>query len=93
MVGVLAIGFICNLLTRPVHERHHHSGGTDKLPIPTVPSASTGLTTTMAVISAAGPAPAVTTSPARLAMAWTFVGIPLAWGVYQTLLKSVALFV
>ena len=27
-----------------------------------------------------------------IAVAWLFVGIPLAWGVYQTLLKSLALF-
>ena len=27
-----------------------------------------------------------------LVIAWTFVGIPLAWGVYQTFIKSLALF-
>ena len=27
-----------------------------------------------------------------LALAWSFVGIPLAWGVYETILKSLALF-
>ena len=32
-------------------------------------------------------------SPALLlAVAWTFVGIPLAWGIYQTFIKSLALF-
>jgi hypothetical protein len=34
------------------------------------------------------------TSPAlRLALSWAVVGIPLAWGVYQTVLKSLPLFV
>lgn len=27
-----------------------------------------------------------------LAISWLWVGIPLAWGIYQTYLKSVALF-
>jgi hypothetical protein len=32
------------------------------------------------------------TSVVRLAFAWAFVAIPLAWGVYQTFVKSLALF-
>lgn len=28
----------------------------------------------------------------RVALAWTYVGIPLAWGVTQTVLKCIALF-
>jgi hypothetical protein len=28
----------------------------------------------------------------RLAVSWTVVGIPLAWGVWQVILKSLALF-
>ncbi len=34
----------------------------------------------------------VKTSPAVVALAWLLVGIPLAWGVYQTFIKSLALF-
>ncbi|SDU15606.1 hypothetical protein SAMN05444156_2296 [Verrucomicrobium sp. GAS474] len=29
---------------------------------------------------------------AAIALSWLFVGIPLAWGVYQTIQKSLALF-
>jgi hypothetical protein len=29
----------------------------------------------------------------RLALAWGFVGLPLAWGVYQTVIQTAALFV
>jgi sorbitol-specific phosphotransferase system component IIC len=82
MVGVLAIGFVCNLLARPVHERHHHK--------PAAPQA--------AAVSAthhdAGHARhvALHTPPARVAISWALVSIPLVWGVYQTLLKSLALF-
>jgi hypothetical protein len=32
------------------------------------------------------------TSPLMLAVAWVVVGIPLAWGVYQTAIKSLPLF-
>lgn len=31
-------------------------------------------------------------SPIALILAWLAVGIPLAWGVSQTLIKSLALF-
>lgn len=31
-------------------------------------------------------------SPVAVAIAWLAVGIPLAWGVFQTLMKSLALF-
>jgi hypothetical protein len=33
-----------------------------------------------------------TTSPLRIALAWTLVTIPLAWGVYQSVIKSMPLF-
>jgi hypothetical protein len=32
------------------------------------------------------------TSAVQLALAWGFVGIPLAWGVFQTLLNAMKLF-
>jgi hypothetical protein len=32
------------------------------------------------------------TSPLLLAAAWIVVAIPLAWGVYQTVVKSMPLF-
>jgi hypothetical protein len=31
-------------------------------------------------------------SPAAVVLAWLVVGIPLAWGVSQTVIKSLALF-
>ncbi|HEY2067082.1 MAG TPA: hypothetical protein VGG84_14095 [Gemmatimonadaceae bacterium] len=31
-------------------------------------------------------------SPITIALAWLAVGIPLAWGVSQTIIKSLALF-
>ena len=79
MVGVLAVGFVCNLLTRPVDERHHYKGQ-----LPSAAAAGSAAT--------GGASDQSTTSSARLAFAWAFVGIPLTWGVYQTVLKSLALF-
>lgn len=38
------------------------------------------------------PAPTSTTPPFLIALAWLFVGIPGAWGVSQTVSKSMALF-
>jgi hypothetical protein len=32
------------------------------------------------------------TTPLQLALAWGFVGIPLAWGVVQTLVNALKLF-
>jgi hypothetical protein len=32
------------------------------------------------------------TSPLSIALAWTFVTVPLAWGVYQSVVKSLPLF-
>jgi hypothetical protein len=31
-------------------------------------------------------------SPVALALAWLAVGLPLAWGIAQTIIKSTALF-
>ena len=87
MVAVLSVGFLCNLLTRPVDEKHHHDPA----------KASSGGLVTAAAAHGSAPVghPAVAvhgTSSARLATAWVFVGIPLVWGVSQTLSKAFALF-
>ena len=37
-------------------------------------------------------APRVTTSPLLVAAAWAVVGLPAAWGVFQTSVNSTALF-
>jgi MFS family permease len=80
MVGVLVVGFVANLLVRPVDGRFHESDG----------SAGTA--------SAAGsrrddeghdvPVPA----SALLPVAWGLVLIPLAYGIYETVVKAAALF-
>jgi hypothetical protein len=34
----------------------------------------------------------IATTPLQLVLAWGFVGIPLVWGVFQTLLNALQLF-
>jgi hypothetical protein len=36
--------------------------------------------------------PETKTSPLSIAVAWTLVTVPLAWGVYQSVVKSLPLF-
>jgi hypothetical protein len=42
--------------------------------------------------SAGGDAAADPLGPIKLLIAWAVVGIPAAWGVWQVVLKSLALF-
>jgi MFS family permease len=65
MVGVLAVGFVANLLVRPVASRFHEPHSTE----PTAEGV-----TPLAVV------------------AWLVVGIPLVYGVYETVVKASALF-
>ena len=85
MAGLLLLGFVCNALIRPVHarfaERDDGISSDDK---------RTGAT------RIPGPAAAVDgvtgRAGAKLLLAWTVVGVPLAWGVSQVLRKSLDLF-
>jgi hypothetical protein len=78
MVGVLVVGFVANLLIRPVDERHHQ------------PDRKSG--TADAGDDAEGSPNGREHSAALLPVAWALVGIPLAYGVYQTAIKAVDLF-
>jgi MFS family permease len=87
LVGLLAIGLICNLMIRPLASKWFMSDAElaeeRRLAHERAVSAEAGI--------AAAPVDALPTSPAMVALAWAAVGIPLAWGVYQTLI-SVAKF-
>jgi MFS family permease len=82
LAGLLVVGLICNLLIRPVDARFHMQPDATR----TVPGSAAG-----------GPVPgqavpAAATSSVALALAWVLVGVPLLWGVYQTLLNAMKLF-
>jgi hypothetical protein len=82
LVGMLAIGLLCNLLVRPLADKwfmspaelaeerqlaHERAGATE--------------------LKDAGPV-SHRSSPATIALAWAAVGLPLAWGVYRALLTA-----
>ncbi len=79
MVGVLAVGFVANLLVRPVSSSAHVREDEDVMAhlhdgsIQTEPAGATG-------------------STALLAVAWLVVGLPLLYGLVQTLSKVAPLF-
>ena len=84
LAAMLLGGLICNALIRPVSRRHHMT--TEQLTAER----------TKGHEQAAAPLPAATltvaSSTALLIAAWTAIGIPLAWGVWITVSKSLALF-
>jgi len=86
LAGLLAIGFVCNLLIRPVAE------GKFMTPqqIAELDAAGSRGAASAAPAASSGP---VVPSPAWLVTAaWLAVGIPIAWGVWITLQKAAILF-
>jgi MFS family permease len=86
LVGMLVIGFIANLLVRPVADKHFMTDAElaveKKLAHEKASAAEVG----------SGSGRADTVSPAFVVLAWAAVGIPLAWGVYRTLGSVVKFF-
>ncbi len=77
MVGILALGFVCNLLVRPVNQRwlmrkEGAAGGT---------SSSTAMRTSAQGIGRGG-----LTGTALIP--WLIVAVPVAWGLYKALLSA-----
>jgi hypothetical protein len=86
LAGLLLVGLICNLLVRPVAEKHFmteeqlQAEQTRVFDVPMVPGHK------------AGAVQAKQSSPVVLLVAWLLVGIPLAWGVWNTVVKAAGLF-
>jgi len=87
LVGMLAIGFVANLLIRPVAAKWFMTD--EELATERRLMAERSAADELKPASAADTTP---TSPAVVWFAWLGVGIPLAWGVYVTLLNAVKLF-
>ncbi len=88
MAGLLVLGMICNAMIRPVEDKHFMSE--DELALEKklaherdMPRKATGEIDTE--IGAGS-------HPVMLVLAWSAVGIPLAWGVWVTLQKAMILF-
>jgi MFS family permease len=80
MAGLLVIGLLCNLMVTPVAERYH------------MKTADGSAAAAAAAVAATAAGPAVSTTPVLVAFAWALVGVPLLWGVYETLLNAMKLF-
>jgi MFS family permease len=86
LAGLLLLGFLANLLVRPVAPRHFMT--------PEELEAERGRSPLRSE-SASAPVESVRCSPRSwlaVAAAWTLVGIPLAWGILKTVQKASSLF-
>jgi MFS family permease len=88
LVGMLVIGLVCNLLVRPINEKWFMS---DAELAEEKRLAHEKAITAEAGLAGAG-AGRENTPPAKVALAWLLVGIPLAWGVYRTLQAAAKFF-
>ena len=75
LAGMLAIGFVANLLVRPVADRFH---------MPAEPAAD-------AAAGVPGATGATGGASATVLLAWAAVGIPITWGIWMTVAKAAAL--
>jgi MFS family permease len=79
IAGSLVVGFVCNWLVRPAA-------------VPAPPSAGMAPGAAAPESGSASEAPPAPGAAVTLAFRWAWVGVPLAWGVWTTVEKSLALF-
>jgi len=85
LAGLLAIGFICNLLIKPVPAKYYMTPAQlDELDKPTEGAARETV--------AAGAAGITSTSTGLVYAAWIPVAIPLLWAIWVTLQKAALMF-
>ena len=82
MASLLIVGLICNNLVKPLMKEHFREPD-ESFPVPGP------LTSTIDEMTNQETGAKI---DVRLLLAWLFVGIPMIWGVTQTLIKSLALF-
>jgi MFS family permease len=80
LVGMLIVGLICNLLIKPVNPKHFMTDAE------LAEEKRLAHDKAVAMEVGSGSGVAATTPTWLVALAWTAVGIPLAWGVYRTLI-------
>jgi MFS family permease len=89
MAALLLVGFVCNALIRPVDARFGDGDG-DAAAVNSGVGRRDSMATAMPdTVDGGGDGGSV---GLRLALAWTVVGVPLAWGVSQVFKKSLDLF-
>ena len=85
LCGLLAIGFICNWLVKPVADKHFMTDAELEAERKLAHDAAKAASSPSAVRDEK-------TNPAVVLIAWIFVGVPIAWGVWITLEKAWVLF-
>jgi MFS family permease len=85
LVGFLVVGLVCNLLIRPVDQKYFMTDAelAEERRLAHERAAAAEVT---------GAGSAAASSTATVVLAWAAVGIPLAWGVWQTLINAAKLF-
>ena len=86
LAGLLALGFVCNLMIQPVAKKYYMT----RAQIAEL-DASTNASSLVSA-DARGAVSTAVTPTALVGGAWLAVGIPIAWGVYVTFVKAVAIF-
>jgi MFS family permease len=84
--GMLVVGLVANLLVRPVADKYFMSE--EQL----AEEKRLAHERSLSVVSGRGSAPAVSSGSLTTVLAWLAVGIPLAYGVWMTVLKAAVLF-
>lgn len=85
LAGMLLVGFICNLFVKPVDPKWYMSEQEVAEMQAKTAASSAMITTGSFGIGKGG-------LDSRALLAWAIVGIPIAWGVWITLSKSLVLF-
>ena len=86
LAGLLVLGFVCNLLIKPVDPRYYMTDA--ELEAERRRAHERGA----AIAFGAAARDGAPSSPALIAGAWLLVGIPILWGVWVTLQKAAVLF-
>jgi MFS family permease len=87
LCALLALGFICNLLVRPVAAKHFMTDAELEAERKLAHEAAARSAASLGTAASSKPS-----SPVTVWAAWLAVGIPLAWGVWVTLNKAAVLF-
>jgi MFS family permease len=87
LCGLLAVGFLCNLLIKPVAQKHFMTEAELEAERKLAHDAARSATASMR-----GAMEEEKTSTATLVIAWLVVGVPILWGVWVTLGKAWVLF-
>jgi hypothetical protein len=85
LAGLLAVGFVCNLLIQPVAKKHYMT----RAQLAELDAASS----TSGPVRVDARAASTRVTPLWIvAGAWLAVGVPIGWGVWVTLLKAAVMF-